>query len=138
MATISRIKAKPASPLWFIGLALCSVFALTSCNGVLGGDQALTQRTYFELVDWHISGLWVINCPVCWVRVVNYNNVPIKHITFQYNTYDYDGTPLDQGTSTIEESVLPGQKRDFIELYVGFVNLHSEKLSLKLLSVDPG
>lgn len=101
------------------------------------GNRELTQNTHFELVDWHISGLWVINCPVCWVRVANFNAVPIKNITFQYNTYNFENVPLDEGTYTIEESVPPGAVRNFIELYVGLVHLESEKLSCKLLSVSP-
>ncbi len=108
---------------------------LAGCGEAMSGDAALTNQTYFELVDWHISGFWVINCPVAWVRIKNFNSVPIKEITFQYNTYDYDGTPLDQGTYTIEGSVPAASVKNFPELYVGLVNLHSDKLSCKLLSV---
>lgn len=118
-------------------LAAFAMCFLSGCESITG-DQALTSKTYFELVDWHISGLWVINCPVVWVRIKNFNSVPIKDITFQYNTYDYDGTPLDQGTYTIEGSVPASSVKNFPELYVGLVNLHSDKLSLKLLSVKGG
>ena len=111
----------------------CSV-GLTGCS-TEAGDQELTDRTHFELVDWHVSGLWVINCPVAWVRVANYNPVLIKNITFQYDTFDVDGVHLDRGTYTVEETVDPGAVRNFIELYLGLVNLHSDKLSVKLLSV---
>src|ERR1700722_5047492 len=83
----------------FCGLLLCG------CGAGIGGDSDLTKRTYMELVDWHVSGLWVINSPVAWIRVFNYNSVPIHNIIFQYNTFDSDGTPLDQGNYTIEESV---------------------------------
>jgi len=107
----------------------------SSCSTEVG-DKGLTERTYVELVDWHISGLWVINCPVAWVRVKNYNSVPITNIKFQYNTYDGEGNPLDQDTYILEESVPPGGVRNFIELYLGLVSLHSEKLSIKLLSVS--
>ncbi|HEY9732442.1 MAG TPA: hypothetical protein V6C89_11050 [Drouetiella sp.] len=117
--------------------AVCmfAMFFLAGCGEGLNGDAQLTSQTYFELVDWHISGFWVINCPVAWVRIKNFNNVPIKDITFQYNTYDWDGTPLDQGTYTIEGSVPAASVKNFPELYVGLVNLHSDKLSCKLLSV---
>jgi hypothetical protein len=116
-------------------MAIFAMFFLSGCETIAGGDQQLTNQTYFELVDWHISGFWVINCPVAWVRIKNYNPVAIKDITFQYNTYDYDGTPLDQGTYTIEGSVPASSVKNFPELYVGMVNLHSEKLSVKLVSV---
>jgi len=119
---------------WAVCLFCC--FLLCGCGAALGGDSELTKNTYMELVDWHVSGLWVINSPVAWIRVANYNMVPIKNVTFQYNTYDSDGTPLDQGTYTIEEPVAPRSTHNFIELYLGVVNLHSDKLSVKLLSVS--
>lgn len=87
------------------------------------------------LMDWHVSGLWVINCPVAWIKVTNYNNVPIHDITLQYNTYDSNGKPLDQGTFTIEGTVYPMESKNFIELYLGLVDLHSDRLSINLLSV---
>jgi hypothetical protein len=116
-------------------VALLACFTVSSCALELG-DKTLTDHTYIELVDWHISGLWVINCPVAWVRVANYNSVPIKDIKFQYDTYDVDGNPLDHDTYTIEGTVPPGGVRNFIELYLGLVNLHSEKLSIKIVSVS--
>lgn len=116
----------------FIALFLCG------CASAPRGDQALTANTHLELVDWHITGLWVINCPVAWFRVHNYNSVPIKDVTLQYNTYDFDGKPLDQGVYTIEGEVPPGNSKNFIEQYIGLVHLHSDKLSVKLLSVSPG
>lgn len=129
----SRRSAKLAWSSIFAMAAFCLCF-LSGCESI-SGDQQLTSQTYFELVDWHISGFWVINCPVAWVRVKNFNNVPIKDITFQYNTFDYDGTPLDQGTYTIDGTVPASSVKNFAELYVGMVNLHSDKLSVKLLSV---
>ena len=113
------------------------VFSLTGCGGPHTASNQLTQFTRVDLMDWHVSGLWVINCPVAWVRVTNYNNVPIKEITLQYNTYTADGRPLDQGTFTIEGTVPPLQSKNFIELYLGLVDLYSERLTVKLLSVHP-
>ncbi|MBI4534100.1 MAG: hypothetical protein HY711_09140 [Candidatus Melainabacteria bacterium] len=98
----------------------------------------MTQNTQLDLVDWHITGLWIINCPVAWVKVTNNSAVPIKDVTFQYNTYDESGQQLDEGTFTIEGDVPPGTNKNFIELYLGLVSLYSEKLSIKLLSVSPG
>ncbi len=86
-------------------------------------------------MDWHIAGLWVINCPVVWVRVYNYNEVPIKEITFEYSTYTEDGRTLDKGTFTIEGSVGAHNTKNFVELYVGLVDLYSQRLNVKLLSV---
>lgn len=131
----TRRSAQFAWTGWFAVCCLSS-FLLAGCGAVGSGDQALSSQTYFELVDWHISGLWVINCPVAWIRIKNFNNVAIKDITFQYNTYDFDGTPLDQGTYTIEGSVPASSVKNFPELYIGLVNLHSDKLSCKLLSVQ--
>jgi LEA14-like dessication related protein len=121
---------------------LLGLFFLLGSGLVLGGcaqpegDEELTKNTTVELVDWHITGLMVVNCPVAWLRVTNNNSVPVKDITIQYNTYHEDGAPLDQGTFTIEGTVPPGVTKNFIELYLGIVNVHSEKLSVKLLSVD--
>ena len=121
--------------LLLLAAVACLLFG--GCS-TIGGDPQLTQNTVFELIDWHIAGLWVINCPVAWVRVTNRNSVPIKDITFQYNTYNAEGHALDQGTFTIEGEVAPGATKNFIELYLGLVDLHSDKLSVKLLSVAGG
>lgn len=100
------------------------------------GDKELTKNCTVELVDWHITGLMVVNCPVAWLKVTNNNSVPVKDITVQYDTYDEGGAHLDVGTFTIEGTVQPGITKNFIELYLGIVNVHSEKLSVKLLSVS--
>jgi hypothetical protein len=118
-------------------MALFSTLFISGCSPD-ASDAALTENTYLELVDWHITGFWVINEPVCWVRVKNLNTVPIKDIKIQYNSFDFDGTPAGEGTYTIEETVAPGEVKNFIEQYVGPVNLHSEKLSVKLVSVNHG
>jgi len=101
-------------------------------------EQHLTRNTSMQLMDWHVAGLWVINCPVAWVRVANHNDKPIKELTFQYNTYDITGKPLNEGTYTIEGSVPANSTKDFIELYIGLVDLYSERLTIKLASVHPG
>jgi hypothetical protein len=76
---------------------------------------------------------------VCWIRVKNLNGEPIKNIKFQYTTYNYDGTPLSEGTYTIEDhTVQPNEVQNIAELYVGWVDLHSDKLSIKLVSVSKG
>ncbi|MFA7337032.1 MAG: hypothetical protein WC028_09630 [Candidatus Obscuribacterales bacterium] len=110
---------------------------VTGCTPELG-DATLTQNTRIELVDWHISGLWVINCPVCWIRVANYNNVPIKDVTIKYQTFDFDSKPLDQGSYTIDGEVGPGQVKNFIEQYVGIVQVESDKLKIELSTVHLG
>ncbi|HEY9685123.1 MAG TPA: hypothetical protein V6C86_26340 [Oculatellaceae cyanobacterium] len=135
--SLSKSIAWRNSRITEIALIAIIIFTTIGLSGCAEepGDAELTSHTQLELVDWHVSGLWVINCPVAWVRVANYNSVPIKNITFQYDTYDIDGKHLDRGTYTVEESVEPGSVRNFIELYVGLVNLHSDKLSVKLLSV---
>lgn len=100
------------------------------------GDPELTKNVQLQLVDWHISGLMIINSPVAWVRVSNYNPVTIKNIVFEYETFDEHGQFLDRGTFTIEDTVYPGEVRNFIELYVGLVNVRTEALKIKLLSVS--
>ena len=91
-------------------------------------------------MDWHISGFWVINCPVAWLRVTNYNTVPIKDVTVEYTTYDAEGHKLDHGTYlidyTTDHPVGPHDSKNFIELYLGLVDLYSSRLSVKLLSVS--
>jgi hypothetical protein len=123
------------------GVPLLAIVALMICNliagcGVPQGDPQLMQNTRVQLMDWHISGFWVINCPVAWIRVTNYNQVPIKDIIVQYNTMDTAGNPLDQGTYTMEGAVAPGQTKNFIELYLGLTSLYTDRLSIKLLSVQ--
>lgn len=116
-------------------LAVCFSAAWLAGCGAGPGDEALTKNCYMELVDWHVAGLWVINSPVAWVRVANYNHVPVKDITFEYTTYDYENKELNRDTYTIEGSVAPGSVKNFIELYLGVVDLNSQKLSVKLVSV---
>jgi hypothetical protein len=123
---------------FLLGL-FCLTFSVTatSCTPE-PGDKALTANTRIELVDWHISGLWVINAPVCWIRVANYNNAPIKDVTFTYRTYDFEGRPLDTGTYTLDGDIGPGQVKNFIEQYVGIVQVESDKIAIALSSVRPG
>ncbi len=128
---------------FFCAALLLLTFLLTLSVTVTGctaeaGDSALTANTRIELVDWHISGLWVINCPVCWIRVANYNTVPIKDVTVTYDTYDFDSKPLDHGTYTLDGEVGPGQVKNFIEQYVGIVGVESDKISVHLSTVHPG
>lgn len=121
-----------------VGVFISTLLCLGGCGAPEGGDEALTKNTYLELVDWHISGFWIINSPVVWVRVANYNQEPISDVTFQYNTYGYEGQPLDQATYTLEGTVPGGTVKNFIEQYVGLVHLHSDKLMIKLISVKHG
>lgn len=129
-----------------LALGICAIISafvaissvLSSCSGPLGIDPVLTRNTYVELVDWHIAGLWVINCPVAWIRVANYNQVPVKDIRIKYYTYDFDGKLLNEGDFMIEDSVPPGTVRNFIEQYLGLVDLHSDKLSIKMVGVSGG
>jgi hypothetical protein len=119
-----------------IFLSLCFAMTLTSCAQQTPEDVELAKHTNLELVDWHISGLWVINSPVAWIRVTNYNNVPIHEITFEYKAANLDGQELSRGTYTIEGTVQPnGTTKNFIEQYLGLVDLYTEKLSVKLISV---
>jgi nucleotide-binding universal stress UspA family protein len=123
-------------------IGLLSLFAFTFANTGRNidpsSDQAVTANTNFALMDWHISGLWVINCPVAWVRIQNNNAVPIRSILFEYRTFAADGKPLDVGTYEIEGTVPPHTTKNFIELYLGLVALESERLSVRLLSVKRG
>ena len=128
-----------AGSYWAV-LVVMALYCLTGFYGCsrTGANAQLTRNVHLELVDWHITGLWIINCPVAWVKVTNRNEVSIKDVTFQYNTYDFEGHPLDEDTFTIEGEVPPGTTKNFIELYLGLVHLHSDKLSVTLLSVAPG
>lgn len=118
-------------------ILLFPLLLLGGCGGPeLHADAALTRNVRLELVDWHIVGLWVINCPCCWFRVENYNDVPIKNVTFRYKTYGYNGELLTTGTYTMEGEVAPGRAKNFIEQYIGLVDLESDMLSVELVSVD--
>ena len=128
------LQARKCSLISMLVVACLMICSLAACGGP-AGDEALTKNTYIELVDWHIAGLWVINSPVAWVRVKNYNNVPIKDVTLQYSTFDSDGSLLDRSDYTMEGTVPPGQVKNFIEQYLGIVKLQSQNLSIKLLSV---
>ncbi len=118
-----------------LALSTASSLGLSACEAVDPQEQQLLSNTRLELVDWHISGLWVINSPVAWIRVTNYNPVPIHNITLEYRSFTTDGKPLDKGTFTIEGTVPAGETKNLIELYLGLVDLYTERLSCKLLSV---
>ena len=98
-------------------------------------ESDLVKNTYVELVDWHISGLWVINTPVAWIRVKNYNTVPIKNMLLEYSTFDGNTELLNHGTYEIEDEIPPRSLKNFFGEYLGLVNLCSDKLSIKLVSV---
>lgn len=125
------------SVLLVLTMAVLTLFALKFANvqHAETSDQAIANGTTVSLMDWHISGLWVINCPVAWIRVTNRNPVPIKNINFEYRTYTTDGKPLDTGTYEIDGTVPAQSTRNFIELYLGLVALETERLSIRLLSV---
>ena len=114
---------------------LLACLSLSSCDAIDPEAEQLTKNVQIQLIDWHISGLWVINSPVAWVRINNYNDVPIHEITFEYKAAASDGKPLDHGTFTIEGSVPAHGTKNFVELYLGLVDLYTEKLSIQLLSV---
>ena len=122
----------------FFSVLIISATSITGCSGPpCHGDPELTKNVYLELVDWHIVGLWVINCPVCWIRVKNYNNVPVKNICFQYKTYGYEGELLTTGTYKIEYEFNAGEAKNCIAQYIGLVDLESDLLSLALLPAEP-
>lgn len=141
-AGLSRFKLTSWPARWRLSalLTVLSVVVITAgCGPEEPNDAELTKNVKLELVDWHISGLMVINSPVVWVRVTNYNPVSIKDITFEYYTFDAEGLPLDKGVFTIQDNVYhtvyPGEVRNFIEIYLGLVNVRTEALQIKLLSV---
>jgi len=90
-----------------------------------------------ELVDWHPANAFgVIRCPIAWIRITNYNNVPVKHVKVQFTTYDITGELLNKDTYELEGEVPPGSVQNFTEQYLGLVSTHSEKLGVILASVD--
>ncbi|MBX9770748.1 MAG: hypothetical protein K2X29_05225 [Candidatus Obscuribacterales bacterium] len=130
---------KPGAVRVLLIAALCLLFAtnaLSGCSMAHGKGRNLAKNVYLELVDWHIVGLWVINTPCCWIRVANYNDVPIKNITIRYKTYGYEGQLLTTGTYTLEYEVAPGSVKNFIEQYIGLVDLESDMLSVEVESVE--
>lgn len=130
-----RLKRFLIYSIAIIGLMLFGfMFANVHETVLTGGDQQTMSRVRGTLMDWHISGLWVINCPVAWFRVDNYNPYPIHEITLEYKTYTTDGKFLNEGTYEIEGTVGPNSSKNFIELYLGLVALESERLSVRLLS----
>jgi hypothetical protein len=136
---IGKLNKVTIAQLVIPSMMIFAVLALANCAGISVGDtNSLSQRTRLDLVDWHISGLWVINSPVAWFRVTNYNDVPIKEISLEYQTYTSTGQPLDKGTYTIEGSVAPHTTKNFIEQYIGLVDLNTERLSVQLKEVRPG
>lgn len=122
----------------FAAVVLAVVFAQFASAGFRQDNQIVSANTRLELIDWHISGLWVINSPVAWIKVTNYNSVPIHDITLEYETFTTAGKSLGKGTYTIEGTVAPHTTRNFIEQYLGLVDLYSERLQLRLLSVREG
>ncbi len=132
---ISKLNKKKLIGILSVFLVLVWVStSFLGCHRPDPDSDQLCRNIQLELVDWHICGLWVINAPVAWVRVRNLNNVPVKEITFEYRTYAADGRPLDRGTFTLEGTAHPHVTKNFIELYLGLVDLYTERLSIKLLS----
>jgi hypothetical protein len=132
------VPARLLAPLF--GLLFLLPATVSGCAPDLLFDDQLTKNVRIELVDWHVSGLWVINSPVCWFRVYNYNPRPITDITINYETYDFDGKPLDKGSYTLLDAGEPtvvqaNSPKSVVEQYIGIVSLESDKLSCKLKGV---
>jgi hypothetical protein len=100
------------------------------------GNAELARNVYVELVDWHVSGLWIFNTPICWIRVVNYNDVPVKDVRVRFKTFGYNGELLSNGTYTMEGSVGPRSVKNFVEQTVGLVDIESDMLSIELDAVE--
>lgn len=119
-----------------------SIKELVGCVGHGPGDAELTKNVHLELVDWHIVGLWVMNCPCGWIRVANYNKVPVKNVRIRYKTFGYNGEQLNEstyilsGATPADGTVKAGGVKNFIEQYIGLVDLESDMLSVELISVD--
>lgn len=116
-------------------VASVCMLVLSGCEIIDPQAEQIAANTQIQLVDWHISGLWVINSPVAWVRVTNMNDVPIHEINFEYEAFAADGRTLNKGDFTIEGTVPPHTTKNFIELYLGLVDLYTERLSIKLKHV---
>ena len=136
---------RKATVVLFLLVALIAFFTLRmlhSCIGHGPGDRELAKNVHLELVDWHIVGLWVMNCPCCWIRVANYNDVPVKNVCIRYKTFGYNGEQLSEGTYTLsgatpaDATVKAGSVKNFIEQYIGLVDLESDMLQVELVSVD--
>ncbi|MBX3153186.1 hypothetical protein KF728_23695 [Candidatus Obscuribacterales bacterium] len=120
-----------------IGAVFLACVTLTSgCTTHTIGNAELSRNVYVELVDWHVSGLWIFNTPICWIRVVNYNDVPVKDVRVRFKTFGYNGELLSNGTYTMEGSVGPRSVKNFVEQTVGLVDLESDMLSIELDAVE--
>jgi hypothetical protein len=127
------------------GFWLSAAFACTTlfagCAIEQPTDKVLLSNTHIRLMDWHISGFGIINSPVAWVLVTNNNLVPITDIVLEYTTFDYEGHQLDVGTCPIVDAngvpstLQPGEAKNFIELYLGLVDLQTEQLKVECYSV---
>lgn len=116
-------------------LLFCATFT-TSCSTPTVGNAELARNVYVELVDWHVSGLWIFNTPICWIRVVNYNDVPVKDVRVRFKTFGYNGELLSNGTYTMEGTIGPRSVKNFVEQTVGLVDLESDMLSIELDAVQ--
>jgi hypothetical protein len=119
--------------------ALSIMALLAGCSEQHPEVNGLLRNTYCELVDWHsTSAFGLVSCPIAWFRVGNYNPIPIKNIKVRYQTYDREAHLVSEGDYVIDESVPPGTARNFTEQYLGLVSTHSDKLAIKLVSVEAG
>ena len=128
---------------WLILIPIAVVFVIVSVffralDGSLVSINAdFKQNTYAELVDWHTTGPIMFKCAVLWLRVRNNNQIAVKNITFKYTTYDHDGKTLNESNYVVDETVQPGEVKNFFEQYVGFIDSNSSKLGVNLTSVEP-
>jgi hypothetical protein len=125
-------------PLVFLLLIL--PVTTSGCSPELLLDPELSKNVRIELVDWHVSGLWVINSPVCWFKVYNYNQKAVTDITIAYETFDFEGNALDKGTYTLLDAGEPtvvqaNSPKSCVEQYIGIVSLESDKLNCVLKGV---
>lgn len=119
-------------------LSLVLTVCLAACTDIhtKPSQDRYTKNVQIQLIDWHIIGLWYLNCPSAWICVTNLNNVPIKNISIRYKTYGYKREVLDTGVCTIEQKVDAGATKNFTEQALGLVHLESDMLSIELLKVE--
>ncbi len=136
MPNFSLYRGTAAVAAGAIALFLLLGSLTSGCSIESAGNRDLAKNVHVELVDWHISGLLIFNTPICWIRVVNYNNVPIKDVRVRYKTFGYNGQLLSEGKYTMEGVVGPRSVKNFVEQTVGIVDLESDMLSIELDAVE--
>lgn len=121
------------SPLPLLGLHAAELLFHHKPSSSL--SDYLRKNTFVRIVDWNSDWFLFLCWPSIWLKVRNYNSLPIKNVTIRYRTYNDEGKLLNEGTHVLAGEIKPGESKNFFSQSPGLIDFASSKLSVDLVNV---